>query len=185
MFRKAAVPLGGLLFLTLATPAFAMPLLPAEQEGTPWWLWIIIFAVLALFVGFMLWWWLHEPEEEALEVTRGHGVAPVVQEAGEAAGELHAATEEIAGAAEPEDLTVVEGIGPKIQSVLRGAGIRTFRELAAVDPERIEAILEEADPRLARLADPASWPEQAALAADGEWERLEALQRDLDAGRRN
>jgi hypothetical protein len=35
-----------------------------------------------------------------------------------------------------------------------------------------------------RIADPASWPEQAALAADGRWAELRALQDRLVAGRR-
>jgi hypothetical protein len=35
-----------------------------------------------------------------------------------------------------------------------------------------------------RLAHPATWPEQAALAATGEWEALEALQAKLKGGRR-
>jgi hypothetical protein len=37
---------------------------------------------------------------------------------------------------------------------------------------------------LLRLADPVAWREQAALAATGEWEALEALQGTLKGGRR-
>jgi hypothetical protein len=35
-----------------------------------------------------------------------------------------------------------------------------------------------------RIADPSSWPERAALAADGRWAELRALQDRLVAGRR-
>ena len=49
---------------------------------------------------------------------------------------------------------------------------------------QIEQILEKADPRLLRLADPSTWPEQAALAAAGEWDAMEALQNQLKRGRR-
>ena len=84
----------------------------------------------------------------------------------------------------PDDLKRIEGIGPKLSSVLQGAGILTFAQLAAAGPERLAQILEAADPRLLRLADPTTWPEQAALAAAGKWEALEALQGTLKGGRR-
>ena len=86
--------------------------------------------------------------------------------------------------AKADDLKRIAGIGPKIASVLQDAGIRTFSSLAKTDVERIRAILEERDPRLGRLADPATWPEQAALAASGDWEAVAALQSELKRGRR-
>lgn len=84
-----------------------------------------------------------------------------------------------------DDLKLIEGIGPKIASVLREAGIDTFARLAATDVDRLEAILQEADPRLMRLADPGTWPEQAGLAAVGEWDALTELQGRLKGGRRS
>jgi predicted flap endonuclease-1-like 5' DNA nuclease len=83
-----------------------------------------------------------------------------------------------------DDLKLIEGIGPKISSVLRAGGITTFAHLASTDVDQIRQILEAADPRLLRLADPRTWPEQAGLAADGNWEALEKLQDDLYGGRR-
>lgn len=87
-------------------------------------------------------------------------------------------------AEEADDLKVVEGIGPKISQVLREAGVVTFAQLAAIDANDIEAILSASDPRLGRLADPSTWPAQAALAAGGDWEALEKLQGELKGGRR-
>ena len=84
---------------------------------------------------------------------------------------------------EPDDLTRIEGIGPKISSVLQAAGITTFAQLAGTDVERITEILKEAGPNLLRLADPASWPKQARLAAAGKWETLERVQAKLKGGR--
>ncbi len=84
-----------------------------------------------------------------------------------------------------DDLKRIEGIGPRIAAVLQEAGITTFAQLADADQARLERILEEADPRLLRLASPAHWPEQAALAAAGEWEALQALQSELKGGRRS
>lgn len=86
--------------------------------------------------------------------------------------------------AEPDDLTVIEGIGPKISMVLREGGIQTFGQLAGTSPDEIRAILEAADPRLGRLADPGTWPDQAALAAEGDWQALAGLQSTLKGGRK-
>jgi predicted flap endonuclease-1-like 5' DNA nuclease len=79
-----------------------------------------------------------------------------------------------------DDLKVIEGIGPKIAGVLQAAGISTFTQLAAADPSRLEEILHEAG---LRLADPATWPEQARLAADGNWKAFEELTARLKGGR--
>lgn len=76
----------------------------------------------------------------------------------------------------------LEGIGPGIQGVLYGSGIKTFSQLAATPVTRLEEILTAAGDRY-RLADPTSWPEQAQLAAAGDWQGLEELQDSLKGGR--
>jgi predicted flap endonuclease-1-like 5' DNA nuclease len=85
-------------------------------------------------------------------------------------------------AAEPEDLTRIEGIGPRIAEILNGVGIQKYAQLAGTPANRLRDILREAGPRF-RLADPASWPEQARLAGEGKWEQLQELQDGLNAGR--
>ena len=85
---------------------------------------------------------------------------------------------------EPDDLTQIEGIGPKISGLFQDAGILTFARLAASRPDELSRILREEDERLARLADPTTWPQQASLAAAGAWDALEDLQKELTAGRR-
>ena len=84
-------------------------------------------------------------------------------------------------AAKPDNLKRIEGIGPKISSLLQAAGITTFAQLAVIDVRRLEQIVRE--PGLA-MADPRTWPEQASLAADAQWGALEALQDELKGGRR-
>jgi predicted flap endonuclease-1-like 5' DNA nuclease len=81
-----------------------------------------------------------------------------------------------------DDLEKIEGIGPKIAGVLQAAGINSFAQLAANDPEQIEAILRQAG---LRLSDASTWPEQARLAAAGDWQGFEELTRQLKAGRRS
>lgn len=84
--------------------------------------------------------------------------------------------------AKPDDLKIVEGIGPKIEGILHAAGIKTFAELATTSVDKLEKIVRE-DAGI-RVAFPDTWPEQAKLAAAGEWEALEKLQDDLKGGRR-
>ena len=81
----------------------------------------------------------------------------------------------------PDDLKRIEGIGPKIASLLQDAGITTFAQLAAADVERLREILDAVN---LRIANPTTWPEQAALAAAGDWEGLASLQGELKGGRR-
>ncbi|MDI6695849.1 MAG: hypothetical protein QME21_12450 [Anaerolineales bacterium] len=83
-------------------------------------------------------------------------------------------------ALQPDDLTLIEGVGPKVNQLLNQAGIQTFSQLAATDVERLRQILEDAD---LRFIDPASWPEQAQLAAQGKRAEMEALQARLKGGR--
>jgi len=80
-----------------------------------------------------------------------------------------------------DDLTVIEGIGPKICQLLIDDGITTFRMLAETPHERLVGILEKAGPHF-RLAKPDAWPKQADLAARGEWKALKELQDRLIGG---
>lgn len=82
-----------------------------------------------------------------------------------------------------DDLRKIEGIGPKIAGLLNADGIGTFDSLAAAEVTRLQRVLDDAGNRY-RLADPSTWPEQAALAAAGDWDGLEKLQEALKGGRR-
>ena len=82
-----------------------------------------------------------------------------------------------------DDLAVIEGIGPKIAEILYQNSIKTYAQLARMEPARLRLILDEAGPAY-RVADPTSWPEQASWAAVGNWDRLQTLKDELDAGRR-
>ncbi len=84
----------------------------------------------------------------------------------------------------PDDLKIIEGIGPKISGLLRAGGIETFAGLARSAPSAIQAILDQAGSSF-RMANPATWPEQAGLAATNQWVALKALQERLTAGNRD
>ena len=82
----------------------------------------------------------------------------------------------------PDDLKIVEGIGPKIEQILNTKNILTFKQLANTTPERIREILEEQGPSY-KIHDPGTWPKQAQLAFEGKWDELKAWQDELNAGK--
>ncbi|MDF0716811.1 30S ribosomal protein S2 [Muricauda sp. 334s03] len=83
--------------------------------------------------------------------------------------------------AKPEDLTKIEGVGPKAAEALVANGVKTYAELAEADAEKIKEILTEASSTLAHL-DPTSWPKQAKMAADGKWDELKEWQDNVKGG---
>lgn len=82
----------------------------------------------------------------------------------------------------PNDLKVVEGIGPKIEGLLKAAGIDTWSDLAAAKLDKLQGILDAAGDRY-RLADPSTWAKQAGLAAEGKWDELKQYQDFLSGGK--
>jgi predicted flap endonuclease-1-like 5' DNA nuclease len=115
------------------------------------------------------------PAEEPVQQTEKEVVSPTTEST--VADEAAAA---IPAAAPVDNLKQVEGIGPKIASVLAEAGITSFAQLAAMTPEQISTVLEDK----VRLAVPDTWPEQAKLAAEGKWDELKQFQSQLRGGRR-
>ncbi len=83
----------------------------------------------------------------------------------------------------PKELQKVEGIGPRIAALLIDQGIFDLSDLAQTSVERLREILSAAGRRY-NIADPTTWPEQAALAAQGAWDALKELQEKLKGGRR-
>ncbi|MCB0584496.1 MAG: DUF1049 domain-containing protein, partial [Phaeodactylibacter sp.] len=83
---------------------------------------------------------------------------------------------------DPEDLKIIEGIGPKIEELLKSAGIGNWAALAEAEVELLRDVLESAGPTY-RIHDPSTWPAQARLAANGEWGVLKEYQAELFGGR--
>ncbi len=82
----------------------------------------------------------------------------------------------------PDDLTRVEGIGPKIATALNAAGITTFASLASSTPETLKSAIEAASIRLAPSLE--SWATQASLLAQGDEVGFKALTNTLVAGKK-
>ena len=83
---------------------------------------------------------------------------------------------------EKDNLQLIEGIGPAIAPVLHDRGIHTFSDLAQRSPDEMKAWLREADPSLA-MHDPSTWPAQARLAANEQWDVLKDYQDQLRGGK--
>lgn len=81
------------------------------------------------------------------------------------------------------NLQLVEGIGPKLEAALKAGGIVDLGQLAASEPAAIQAILDNAKGNFG-LAVPDTWPQQAALAVQGDLEGLKALQAELFGGKK-
>ena len=157
--------------------------------GIPWWVILLLLAIVTIVVIWALTRNANFSEADAPHVE--HIQAEHVEDAAvaeeparvEPALAVGAASEVPAAPVVPDDLQVIEGIGPKIAGVLNAAGIQTFAQLAVADPETIRKILLDTDPRLARLGDPRTWPAQAKLAAADDMPGLKKLQDSLKGGR--
>ena len=160
--------------------------LQAEETwaGFPWYVWLVIFLVAVFF----LWWRLSLSAKKFNEEVKAefdhqqesdhsdpHMETELTLSEEESAVELPET-----GIIEADDLTRIEGIGPKINSLLQAAGISTFQQLADADVERLHEIVEAAG---LRMVNAQTWPEQARLAADGKWEDLAEWQTELKGGR--
>jgi predicted flap endonuclease-1-like 5' DNA nuclease len=77
-----------------------------------------------------------------------------------------------------DDLTVIEGIGPKTVELLRAQGIDSFAKVAQLNVDDMLDILERGGPSF-RLANPDSWAQQASLAVENRWRELKRLQDEL------
>jgi predicted flap endonuclease-1-like 5' DNA nuclease len=87
-----------------------------------------------------------------------------------------------ATASQPDDLKLIEGIGPKMEKALHAAGITTFAMLAGASETQIRDAIAAAGMRFAPSVP--TWAEQASFAANGDFVGLEAYQKTLVSGRK-
>jgi len=79
-------------------------------------------------------------------------------------------------------LQKVDGIGPKIASLLVEAGINGLADLSVAPLPKIQEVLDAAGARY-RIADPTTWPKQAAFGAKDDWDGMKEYQATLKGGR--
>ena len=80
------------------------------------------------------------------------------------------------------DLTIVEGIGPKIQQLFHKNNIKTWKSLSNCSVAKCQNILDDAGEAY-RIHNPGTWPKQARMAYEGKWGKLLNWQDELDGGR--
>ena len=96
--------------------------------------------------------------------------------------DLDAARQVLRTAVEMDDLKLVEGIGPQIEKLCKGAGIKSWLGMSQTSTEELQKMLDKAGPRF-RIHNPATWPMQGYLLANGRWEEHKALTDLLRGGR--
>lgn len=80
------------------------------------------------------------------------------------------------------DLTIVEGIGPKIRDLFHNHDITTWKGLSETSVERCKEILNTGGERY-KIHNPSTWPRQAKLAYERKWQELLDWQDILDGGK--
>jgi len=136
----------------------ALRLLAEGAEGPNTELLWLVYAGLAFFFLVILFgWWGSSRKQEQVEVK-------------------HEAVQSSA-----DDLTLIEGIGPKVVKVLKKAGIASFDDLAHAKAADVQAALDAAK---LQMMNPEGWIDQAKLAAKGDWDAFEKLKGKLKGGRK-
>jgi predicted flap endonuclease-1-like 5' DNA nuclease len=161
----------------------------ADEGGMGRWFWLLAFLTLEI----LLIRWIMEMQREAArrarvvdqarrETAKGEHKAPIQK----AAKPLPEPEEHKIPAPaqedrlpQTEDFRRLEGIGPKVNALLHEAGMRTYSDLAESSAGQLREILRGAN---LYMMNPETWPEQAGLAAKGDWEALERLKNRLKGG---
>lgn len=125
---------------------------------------------------------VEEKAAPAKKAAKAADVAPAAKEAKTAAPASKAAPKAKKETATADDLTKIEGIGPKIAELLKAAGITTFAQLAKAKTAQLREVLDQAGPRY-KMHEPTSWSKQAKLAAANDWASLTTLQEQLKGGK--
>ena len=82
-----------------------------------------------------------------------------------------------------DDLKIIEGIGPKIESILKKNKIDSWYKLSNTAAEDVTTMMLRDGGERYRIHDPGTWAQQSALAFEGKWEELKKLQDELDGGK--
>ncbi len=81
------------------------------------------------------------------------------------------------------NLQIIEGVGPKMEELLKKNGINTWSDLAEYDGDRLRKLLDNENPTKYKIIDPSTWANQATYAAHGKWNVLTDYQKNLDGGK--
>ena len=138
-----------------------------------------LLLVLSFFIGFLLGRFIKRilrnwtaPGDREDQVTNVATVKPVTITA--SAREDNEAA--FSAGIKVDNLQIIEGIGPAMESVLKENGVVTWSQLAAKTVPELRSILDKYGKRY-QIIDPTTWLEQARLAAAGKVDDLIRLQK--------
>ena len=83
-----------------------------------------------------------------------------------------------------DNLQIIEGIGPKMESILKENKVKSWKHLSQNSPEDLKEILNKYGDKY-RIIDPSTWSNQAKLAHKGDWAGLIDFQSKLAGGKKN
>jgi predicted flap endonuclease-1-like 5' DNA nuclease len=81
-----------------------------------------------------------------------------------------------------DDLTTIEGIGPKIEGLFHNFQIKSWKALSEISVAKCQEVLDSGGDRY-KIHDPASWPMQARMAYEGKWRELARWQQQHTRGK--
>ncbi len=158
---------------------------------------IFILGLIWLIVGILLWIWLarnkpqtrSQPAIRAMETKRIDEMERVKKATGPLTPPTKTPADAMAKSASapvsdstPDDLTVIEGIGPKSRDALHSAGITTFAQLADSTQAELDRIVK-VEHKVKIIGDTETWAKQAAFLVDGDMGGLKKYQDYLIGGR--
>lgn len=79
-----------------------------------------------------------------------------------------------------DDLKVIEGVGPKLESILKAAGYNTYADIASAKVADLSKVLADAGNRY-KMHNPTSWAKQAKMASNGDFDGLKKWQAENDS----
>jgi hypothetical protein len=77
----------------------------------------------------------------------------------------------------PDDLTMIPGIGPNVERLCHGIGIRTWYDLSTTEASLLRTMLVDAGPRFS-THDPSLWPQMARLLSEGRWQEFRDMSKN-------
>ncbi len=135
------------------------PFSARNKKPSFWWLGL----KLGLLIALLFWWWMQEDFEDGEGASQDRVELPLddLEPEDGVFVDRSAIRPELVPDI-PDDLTEIDGIGPKYAQVLKAAGVLTFLHLAGMHPDDIRGIFQAAG---GRVPNPTAWPEGAAQKA--------------------
>ncbi len=157
-------------------------------------LFIVIVLIIAAILGFLIGYYLRKRKDAAEDKSKDALKSDESENILTASADTHEIIEKVnyeTAVAEEimeaeiglNDLQIIEGIGPKIEKLLRRSSIDTWKKLADGDAEVISEMLVAEGGDRYKMHDPTTWSKQAIMAHEGKWKELKDLQDELLGGR--